>query len=226
VEARGSSHVVARGSSHVVAWESSHVEARGSSHVVAWESSHVEAWESSHVEAWGSSAVHNHSGYTTLELFGFSAAWLIAKASKVVRTGSNTTLIEPKQEKGTIAWLDREAVGLKDGKVVLFKRVSSEFKTQENTANETHWVIGTTVEHLAWQPEKAECGSGKFHACSRTYFCDEFRTGPGDRYVAIEIAMEDLFVWEGGSYPHKVAFRKGTVLYEVSRLGMKLEAKS
>jgi len=124
--------------------------------------------------------------------------------------------------KGIDGWLEREAV--KSGKkIILFKRVSKKFQTQERTRNETTWKIGSTLTHPSWSPEDNECGEGKFHACSRAYFCDEFRDEKDDRYIALEIEKKDLFVWDNNpDYPHKVAFRKGKVLHECDKFGRKI----
>jgi LEA14-like dessication related protein len=222
VEAWESSHVEAWESSHVVAWESSHVEARGSSHVEAWESSHVEAWESSHVEARGSSSVHVQSEYPTIELFGFAVAIVLAKCKNILKKSRTCSVVRPKFAKGNAGWLDRNAVQPKARRAIVFKRVSKDLQTQEKSPNQTDWKIGSTVEHPNWKPESGECGAGKFHACSRPYFCDQFRSIQGDRYVAIEVAVKDLFAWDGGNYPHKIGFRKGTVLHECDRYGSKL----
>ncbi len=82
----------------------------------------------------------------------------------------------------------------------------------------------TTVTHHDWRPESGECGEGKFHFCSRPYFCDEFRQTKGDRYVAIEVKQKDLHAWKNpGCYPHKIGGREGKVLYECDRFGKKLE---
>jgi hypothetical protein len=199
-----------------VAWENSSVVAWGDSSVVAWENSSVVAWGDSSVEAWGNVGVHAFSDYSTITLFTFAVCWMLAKA-KVTQNSKTTTIITPKEKKGLTAWLEREAVEEKSEKVILYKRVSFDFKTQEGTPNETKWEVGTTVEHKDWNPKDAECGPGKFHACSRTYFCDEFRGTRGDRYVAIEVERKDLFHWEGGYYPHKIAFRKGVVLFECNK---------
>ncbi len=238
VEARESSHVEAWGSSHVVAWGSSHVEAResshveawgsshvvawGSSHVVAWGSSHVEAWGSSHVVAWGSVSVSVQSTISIVDLFGFSVAILVALSKNVHKKSKTATIIKPVVEWTTKGWLEREGIKINKNKVILYKRVSKDFKTQEETKNETLWAVGTTLEHPTWKPETEECGEGKYHACSKGYFCDEFRSNDGDKYVAIEIAVKDLYAWKEASYPHKIAFRKGKVLYEVDKYGEKI----
>ena len=219
-----SSRVVARESSSVVAWESSRVMAKGSSSVEAWESSSVEAWESSRVVARGSSRVHNYSPHSNVLLWSYAAAWLFNKA-KAVKKSETATVITPIIEKGIDAWLEREGIE-KAANILLFKKVSKDFKTQENTENETHWKIGETLTHPKWEPTQRECGPGKFHACAKPYLCDQFRSEPGDRYVAIKVAKKDLFVWDyEPEYPHKIAFRKGAVMHECNNFGDKIESK-
>jgi hypothetical protein len=78
------------------------------------------------------------------------------------------------------------------------------------------------VTHPAWNPTLSECGEGKFHACSRPYFADEFRSIMNDKYIAIKIKIDDLYEWENPEYPHKIAFREGTVLYECDKYGRKI----
>ncbi len=119
-------------------------------------------------------------------------------------------------------YLEREGIKPIKGYVILFKRISEEFKTQENTKNETTWTIGSTVTHPAWNPGQEECGEGKYHAVSRPYFADEFRSTQGDKYIAIKIKVADLYEWPNPSYPHKISFREGKVLYEVDKHGEKL----
>jgi hypothetical protein len=175
------------------------------------------------VVACGNSGVHLCSDLATVALFAFSVCWKIAKG-KISKKSKNATMIKPEPSKGTTGWLDREGVKAYSGNVVLFKRVSKDFLTQEGTANETKWEIGKTLTHPVWLPKEKECGTGKFHACSRTYFCDGFRSERGDRYVAIEIKTEDLHAWDDSpQYPHKIAFREGKVLYECDRLGREIK---
>ena len=238
VEARGNSSVVARGNSSVVARENSSVVARGNSSVVAWENSSVVARENSSVEARENSSVvarENSSvvarGQSLVRVFS-SAIKLVLHGFSILSIPINLDL-KFKYEKTCVIqryetpkFLDREGVEEKRKTVVLFKKVSADFKTQENTRNETLWALGSTVTHPAWNPGGAECGEGKFHACSRPYFCDEFRSQRGDRYIAIKIHVTDLHEWEGGNYPHKIAFRKGKVLYECDRHGRKVEGRT
>ena len=232
VEAYGSAHVEAYGSAHVEAWDSAHVEAWGSAHVVAWDSAHVEAWGSAHVEAWGSAhveardsaGVYLQSVYASVVLYAFAACWALAKG-KITNKSKTATVIAPTKPKTAEEWI--EGQGVKHMKanrdyIVVYKRVSSDFKTQENTPNETTWSVGTTLEHPSYNPSSGECGEGKFHACSRAIFCDEFRSKQGDKYVAIKVNKADMHVCPDARYPHKVAFRKGKVMYECDRNGKRI----
>ena len=242
IEARESSQV------HNEAWESSQVnnEARASSqvHNVARESSQVHnvARESSqvHNEAWASSQVHNvaressqvnneargHAVVTflgncnSLELHGYAVAVLPQETNVEINMDETCHVQRFQPIKET--YIEREGVPVHDGKVVLYKRVSKDFLTQEGQPWQTEWKVGTTLEHPKWEPTKKECGAGKFHACSRPYFCDEFRSEKGDKYIAIEIAVIDLYEWPNPDYPHKVAFWRGAVLYECNRYGKKI----
>jgi hypothetical protein len=203
------------------------VEARDFSHVVAWDSSHVEARDSSHVEAWDSSAIHVKSDYSTVDLFSFAVAILVAANGSRVRAKSKTATIvrPPERSPGIEGWLEDNAIEPAD-KVVLYKRVSGHLKTQEGMSNETAWLIGRAIEHPSWNPDEAECGSGKFHAVSRPFFGNEFRSEAGDRYIAIEVAIVDMHAWPTPKYPHKIAFRRGTVLYECDRYGKRIGGES
>jgi len=57
------------------------------------------------------------------------------------------------------------------------------------------------------------------------FFADEFRDEQDDRYIAIEIAVCDLYEWKDPSYPHKIGFREGKVLYECDREGKEIDKK-
>jgi hypothetical protein len=212
VEAWGNSSVVARENSSVVAWENSSV--------VAWENSSVEAWGNSSVEAWENVGVHVQSPSATILLFTFSVAWALCKTKLIKKESKTAQIIEPIAKEGTEGWLDSQGIKTEDT-VILFKRVSIDFKTQEGTPNETSWTPGTKGTHQNWNPMNSECGEGKFHACSRTYFCDEFRNNKDDKYVALLIKKEDLYSWPNPTYPHKIAFKSYEVLYECDRKGNK-----
>lgn len=159
------------------------------------------------------------SEYSSVILFMFAVCWMIRKG-KIEKKANTATIIEPKKTPGTDGWLQEQGLEKNEEHVLLFKKVSADLKTQENTKNETLWEIGKTLTHPSWKPNVEECGEGKFHACSRPYFCDEFRNQKGDKYIVVKINIKDLYVWEvDPSYPHKVAFREGTVLYECDKFG-------
>jgi len=221
VVARGNSSVEASGNSSVVAWGNSSVEARGNSSVVAWGNSSVVASGNSSVVAWDNVGVHLQSDSASVVLFMFAVCWILQKG-RVEKKSETATIIDPKPVIGTDGWLNSQGIAAKDDHAVLYKKVSANFQTQEETTQETCWKVGKTVEHPNWSPEESECGEGKFHACSRPYFCDEFRNKTGDRYIAVRVPIKDLYVWSNGSYPHKVAFRTGTVLYECNKFGKKI----
>ena len=226
VDARGNSSVEAWGNSSVVAWENSSVVARenssvvarGNSSVVAWGNSSVVAMENSSVVARGNVCVRIFAEIKALSLFGFSVLFQPFDLKFKFKKEKTCRVQKFKPQK----YLDREGISVEDGAVILFKRVSSDFKTQESTKNETLWAIGSTVTHPSWNPTSGECGEGKFHACSRPYFCDEFRNICGDKYIALSIKISDLYEWENPQYPHKIAFREGVVLYECDNHGRKL----
>jgi hypothetical protein len=224
VTAHGSSQVTAHGSSQVTAYGSSQVTAYGSSQVRACDSSQVTACDSSQVTAYGNCAVHVQSVSSIILLFSFAVAILVKKG-KVQKKSKTATIIIPKPKPGLAGWFDDEMIENRKN-VTLFKKVSKDFKTQEWAKNETLWSIGITVEHPAWNPKDQECGEGKYHACSKPFFCDEFRNQAGDRYVAIEIEKKDLYLWpKDREYQHKIAFRKGKVLYECDWDGKKLDGQ-
>ena len=213
---------------HNEGWGSSqiHNEGRGSSqiHNVGRDSSQIHnvgrGSSQIHNAGWGSSQIHNAGNCNSLSLFCFAVA-SIPFDLKIKIKKSKTAMIQ--RYKPIDCWFERN--GVKKGKkIILYKKVSENFKTQENTANETLWVIGTTVTHRNWNPTVEECGEGKFHACSKPYFCDEFRNKPGDRYVAILANLSDIFEWKDRpQYPHKIGFKKGKVLYECNKYGDKIE---
>ncbi len=199
--------------------------ANSSPSIVAWANSspRIEAWENSspRIEARENSVIRGMqlSIKCTVELF--SCATLIIPFNLVLKVkkskSANIQRVKPITD-----WFDRNGIKKKK-KIILYKKVSKDFKTQENTNNETVWVIGSALEHPNWNPSEEECGEGKYHACSHPYFCDDFRNQIGDKYIAIEIALEDLFEWkENCQYPHKIAFRKGKVLFECDRFGEKI----
>ncbi len=202
------------GNSSVEARENSSVVARGNSSVVARENSSVVAWENSSVK------IVERAFRGIVTLFAFAAVWvpIELRNPKIHKKADTATIITY----SLLPYLERNGVEIKDGKVVLYKRVSSDFKTQEETKDETLWLPGTTVVHPNWGNLNKECGEGKYHACSRPYFCDEFRSKKDDRYVAIEVKVADLHEWKDNpQYPYKIAFRECIVLYECNKMGTK-----
>jgi hypothetical protein len=220
VVARENSSVVARENSRVEAWENSRVEARENSSVVAWGNSRVEARENSSVVAWGNVSIHIFSEFSTILLWGFAVAIVSNKIKATIKKMSKNAYVQIVKELG---WFENNGIK-KTAKIVLYKKVSKDWQTQENTKNETLWKVGTVVEHQNYNPKDAECGEGKFHACSKPYFCDEFRNEPGDRYVALEVVLKDTYEWKKNpTYPHKIGFRKCKVLFECDKFGEKLK---
>ena len=115
-------------------------------------------------------------------------------------------------------YLKRFHIKVKRGNIILYKKVSNGFKTQEGTNHETRWRLNRVMEHPNWYPVNSECGEGKFHACALPFWCDSFRNKKGDRYIAIKVNVKDLYEWTvNPSYPTKIAFRKCKVMAEVKR---------
>ena len=231
VTAYNSSTVTACGSSTVTAYGSSTVTAYGSSTVTAYDSSTVTACDSSTVTAYGSSTVtaYNSSTVTaydssTVTAYGFAVVIVRSRTAKAKRAGKTAKVVRsiarlPRTVAEWIGYNDAKASG---GFLTLYKRVSAGWLTQECTANATRWQPGDVLVHPAWAPETGECGAGKFHGCPAPRYCDEFRSKAGDRYVAIKVAKKDCKVWPDAQYPHKIAFRAGTVLHECDKNGKKI----
>jgi hypothetical protein len=167
----------------------------------------------------------NNGGYISLD-----SLESLPKGTKFNSGGH--VYLKHKTIKSSKPYLERQKVRIKDGSVILYKRVSKYFKTQEDTENETLWEVGATLTHDNWEPDKDECGAGKFHACARAGWCDRFRSENGDKYVAIEVKVDDLYEWPEvqifpqeiafRNFPQKIAFRKGKVLHECDRRGNRL----
>ena len=186
--------------------------------------SSVEAWENSSVVAWENSVSRIFSQFAEVELYGGSVAILQVSGAVASQQSRYATIVSPPAPEWTVSgWIERDGVAEIDGRVILYKRVSARWQTQEGTPEETTWPPGATLEHRAWAPESGECGAGKYHGCSRPYFCDEFRKITGDRYIAVAVRREDMHAWENPEYPHKIAFRAGEVLYEVDRHGKQIK---
>ena len=184
-----------------------------------WNKRHVVAWGNSSVVAWGNSVLRLFNNINKAVLHGFSVCFMPFELKFKVQVKSKYAHIQRIKPLGFF-----ERNGIKKTKdITLYKKVSKDFKTQEGTSNETLWKLGSIVTHKDYKPEESECGEGKFHACHKPYFCDEFRNVIGDRYIAIEINLKDLYEWKKNpEYPHKIGFRVGKVLYECDRWGKKV----
>ena len=82
----------------------------------------------------------------------FSAAWLLCKDAKIQKKSKTAGLFIPKPASSKKIWMEDHDLKINKGHVVLFKRVSLDLKTQENSSNETVWSLGKTLEHGAWSP--------------------------------------------------------------------------
>jgi hypothetical protein len=198
-----------------VLWGNASAELWGNASAVLWGNASAVLWENASAVLWGNAVARIFTAVKSLCAYGFSVVFMPFDL-KFKFKKEKTVLV---QKFKSLPYLEREGIKKERGFVILFKKVSGDFKTQEGTKNETLWAIGTTVTHPKWEPEKKECGEGKFHACSRPYFCDEFRNESGDRYIAIKIRVVDLYEWKNAEFPHKIAFREGKVLYEVNKQG-------
>ena len=212
-ELRENSRAVLLGNSRAVLRENSSAELRENSRAVLWGNSRAELW--------GNSISYAYNIDVSVTLYMFAVCFLLAKA-KVIKKSKTCHVITPKSKPGNNGWLENHAIKPTKN-VVLFKRVSKDFKTQEGTTNETLWSVGSMVECKDWNPKEKECGKGKFHACAKPYLADEFRSNKGDKYIAIKIDKADLYSWSKPAYPHKIAFRKGKVLYECDRYGERVK---
>ena len=170
-----------------------------------------------------SAVVHIHGADVVVNLFAFSVAFMHVVAKKVAKRSKTAIKIKVTKPKTLADWIDLDGVAKTSRSVILYKRVSVDFKTQEGTRNETLWLVGSTVEHPRWSPAESECGEGKFHACSRAVFCDQYRHKSDDKYIAIRVARADLYFWKDGDHAHKIAFRKCVVLHECDKFEDKIE---
>ncbi len=167
----------------------------------------------------GSVNIYNES---SVFLFGFAVAWLFNKAATAIKKSDTAVIIKVNYNSKEEAFFYNNPVEISGDNVILYKRVSKDFKTQENTKNETVWTVGRIIEHPNWNPAKEECGEGKYHACAKPIFCNGYRNIEGDRYIAIQVCKQDLYAWETPNHPRKISFRKGVVLYECDEDGVKI----
>jgi hypothetical protein len=131
-------------------WDGRYIEARENSNVVAWGNSNVVAWENSNVVAWGNSFVRALSSKIRLVMNGFSI--LTIDSSLALKFKKTKTVLVQKHI--NTPYLEREGIKTVRGYVILFKKVSHDFKTQEKSINVTSWTIGSVVTHKKWNAEK------------------------------------------------------------------------
>lgn len=150
------------------------------------------------------------------------------KAREAARLAKQTAPLSAKELALVVARLKSKGRPIKDGKTIVFKRVSRNFKTRVGTPTETTYRIGSTVKVKNWNPRQQECGGGKLHACYNPNDCVLFvHTYYSDKFIAIEVALKDMYAWpdQKGKYgqpaKNKIAFRKGKVLYCVNRYRIK-----
>ena len=187
------------------------------------ENATVHASGSATVHAWGSATVRAWDSAT--KLYGYEDSVFILHNGSSMTSLTNEVTVKVINKPATLdSWISKKCVQYTSEDAIIYKRVSSDFKTQEGTKNETLWIVGCQIEVPNWTPDKEECGEGKFHACDKPWHCDEFRSNIGDKYIAIKVRREDMKFWPNGFYPNKVAFKKGFVMYECDIDGNEIRA--
>ena len=130
---------------HLIGWGASQI------HNVGWGSSqiHNEGWGSSQIHnvgressqihnvGRGSSQIHNVGTCSSLTLFNFSVASIPFNLKLKIKK-SKSAMVQ--KYKPITDWFDRNGIQ-KTANVILYKKVSKDFKTQEGTPNENLWVI-------------------------------------------------------------------------------------
>jgi hypothetical protein len=222
VEARENSHVEAWGNSHVEAWGNSHVEARGNSHVEAWGNSHVEARGNSHVEAWGNSHVvawgNSHveareNSHVVARENSHVVAWdysvVVSDNLKSVKIGSRATAIKRRNDypSDIKEWAKMKGVKIKDGRIYLWKCVSSagkDFRTGTINYLEKH----KNIVDPTWNANSdEECGYG-LHLADSPSGARYFKQSDDARLLRVSARLEDC-VCTGGEmrFPMKIRAR-------------------
>ena len=221
VNAWGSATVHASYSATVRAWDSVTVRAWDSVTVRAWDSVTVRAWGSATVHAWGSATVHAsgsatvHASSSATKLYGHEDSVFILQNGSSVASTTKDVIVKIINKPATLEeWINIKCLEHTSDGVIIYKRVSYDFKTQEGTKNETVWTIGREIEVPNLNPDEQEYEEGKFHACNKPWHCDEFRLNADDKYIAIKARREDMEFYPNGIYPNQIAFKKGFVMYE------------
>lgn len=172
-----------------MAREQSHVEAWGQSHVVAWEQSHVVAI-SPHVS-------------------------ILAKSKDAMLTGGyilGDKVLTAKE------WLSACSVKIKNGKVILYKRIGEDWVSQKDVS----YKVGEITAAPDWDAtSKEECGRG-LHFCPTVAQTIRFRDN--GIFIACEVDVKDIASLPAfAEYPDKIRARACKVLYQVDEEGNKIE---
>ena len=217
---RGNCSIVGRDNCSIVGWGNCSIEGWGNCSIVGSDNCSIVGRGNCSIVGRDNCSIRVFSEYLrNIVLHGFSVVFVPSSITLNIEKKSIYCHIQITHDLG---WFERNGIE-KTETILLYKKVSKDWKTQEGTPNETLWTLGSHGVHPAWNPKNKECGEGKFHACSRPYFCDEFRNEVGDRYIALSIKLEDLHEWKDNpAYPHKIGFRAGTVLYECDKFGKEI----
>ncbi len=164
---------------------SSQVTAYGSSQVTAYGSSQVTASESSQVRAYGSSQV-TASKYVAVTKTG----------NAVKAVGGVQIDFVPPQELSE--WFDEYNVVPKDGVVILYKAVDSDFMSPRKG----NYSPGSTPKSDKWDDGGEECGSG-LHFCGTPFHALGFYPD-AKRFVGCPVKVESIAMHVGGQYPQKI----------------------
>jgi hypothetical protein len=119
-------------------------------------------------------------------------------------------------------WLENYDIQQKDGVVVLYKAVDSDFFSQHTdpNGNKTSYAPGTTPAAIDWDGGKNECGGGlHFSPCpAMALSFAPFAT----KFVACPVSVDNIAYHPEGNYPNKVKAPKVVLpCYEVDTQGNK-----
>ena len=167
----------------------------------AWGQAHVVAREQAHVVAWGQAHVEATSPHVSI----------LAKSSTALLSGGYVLGDKTLSAK---EWLSACSVKVNRGKVILYKSLSPQWTTQ----NDTHWEIGQRVIAPDWDINyDGECGRG-LHFSPTVAQAKLFRDEKV--YIACEVAVKDMASLPAyAQYPDKIRARECKVLYQVNENG-------
>jgi hypothetical protein len=185
VRACGSIQVRACGSIQVRAYGSSQVTASDNSQVTAYDSSQVTAYDSSQVTAYDNSQVRA-SKYVAVTKHGTKTE---------VNGGIQIKYLPPQNLK---EWFEEYGVEPKDGVVILYKAVNSDFHSEHGGI----YTPGTTPKSDKWDNGKEECGHG-LHFCGTVNHAIGFNYN-AKRFVACPVRVDEIAFTKNGDYPTKV----------------------